>query len=117
MKGNASEVKVHYKGNNDDFIVIVDSVQAVKDWKKDSSVPLAQVVSSFKVFLTIPLLHRHGNQGILDGASKGSLESEFGTSNDDEVVKQILEKGSIVETGVSGQHIRDNIRDISDDTS
>lgn len=67
--------------------------------------------------LTIPLLHRHGNQGILDGASKGSLESEFGTSNDDEVVKQILEKGSIVETGVSGQHIRDNMHDISDDTS
>lgn len=46
-------------------------------------------------------LDRHGNQGILDGASKGALESEFGTSNDDEVVKQILEKGSIVETGVS----------------
>ncbi|KJX94629.1 shwachman-bodian-diamond syndrome protein [Zymoseptoria brevis] len=106
MKGNASEVKVHYKGNNDDFIVIVDSVQAVKDWKKDSSVPLAQVVSSFKVFVT----GGHGNQGILDGASKGSLESEFGTSNDDEVVKQILEKGSIVETGSAG---RDGVKNVS----
>jgi ribosome maturation protein Sdo1 len=52
MKGNDSQVKVHYKGNNDDFIVIVDSAQAVQEWKKDSSVPLAQVVSSFKVFVT-----------------------------------------------------------------
>lgn len=30
-----------------------------------------------------------------------SLESEFGTSKDDDVVKQILEKGNIVESGVS----------------
>lgn len=52
MKGNTSEVRVHYKGSNDDFIVIVDSAQAVKDWKKDSSMPLAQVVGSFKVFVT-----------------------------------------------------------------
>lgn len=37
----------------------------------------------------------------MNAASKGSLESEFGTSNDDEVVKQILEKGTIVESGVS----------------
>lgn len=44
---------------------------------------------------------RHGNQGILDTASKGSLESEFGTSKDDDVVKQILEKGNVIETGVS----------------
>lgn len=46
-------------------------------------------------------VNRHGNQGILDAASNGSLESEFGTSKDDEVVKQILEKGNIVESGVS----------------
>jgi ribosome maturation protein Sdo1 len=51
--------------------------------------------------LTFHLLHRHGNQGILDGASKGTLESEFGTSNEDEVVKQILEKGSVIESTVS----------------
>lgn len=47
------------------------------------------------------MVYRHGNQGILDTASKGSLESEFGTSRDDDVVKQILEKGNIVESGVS----------------
>lgn len=40
---------------------------------------------------------RQGNQGVKDAASKGQLESEFGTSNDDDVCRQILEKGNIVE--------------------
>jgi len=48
----AHEVKVHYKGQNDDFIVIVESAQAVKDWKNDKSIPLAQVVNGWKVFVT-----------------------------------------------------------------
>jgi ribosome maturation protein Sdo1 len=46
-------------------------------------------------------LHRQGTQGILDGASKGTLEDQFGTSRDEEVVTQILEQGSIVESEVS----------------
>ncbi|KAK4503550.1 hypothetical protein PRZ48_004465 [Zasmidium cellare] len=99
MRGNDPQVKVHYKGADDDYIVYVDSKQAVEDWKKDSSVPLAQVVSGFKIFVT----HKHGNQGVQDAASKAQLESEFGTSKDDDVVKQILEKGSIVESANSGR--------------
>lgn len=39
--------------------------------------------------------NRHGAQGELDTASKASLENEFGTSNEDEVVKKILTDGSI----------------------
>ena len=50
-RGNAGQIKVHYKGA-DDYIIFVDSAQAVRDWKKDSSVPLAQVVSGWKVFVT-----------------------------------------------------------------
>ena len=38
--------------DNDDFIVFAESGQAVQDWKKDRSIPLAQVVDSFKVFVT-----------------------------------------------------------------
>lgn len=52
MRGNATQTKVHYKGQNDDFIVIVESAQAVAEWKADKSVPLAQVVNAFKVFVT-----------------------------------------------------------------
>jgi len=44
--------RVHYKGKNDDFFVFLDSVEDFKKWLKDSTVPLAQVVRSFKVFCT-----------------------------------------------------------------
>ncbi|KAK4626646.1 SDO1-like protein [Fulvia fulva] len=107
MRGNDAQIKCHYKGKDEDFVVIVDSKQAVQDWKKsDNTLPLAQVVSGFKVFVT----HKHGNQGVMDTASKGQLEDEFGTSNEDEVVKQILEKGSIIESGTSG---RDGVKNDS----
>lgn len=52
MRGNATQIRVHFKGDSDDFIVFAESVQAVEDWKKDRSIPLAQVVDSFKVFVT-----------------------------------------------------------------
>ena len=36
----------------------------------------------------------------MDGASKATLENEFGTSNDEEAIKQILEKGTLQESQV-----------------
>lgn len=44
---------------------------------------------------------RHGAQGLLDGASKGTLESEFGTSKEEECMVQILEKGDCQSSTVS----------------
>jgi ribosome maturation protein Sdo1 len=44
--------------------------------------------------------NRHGAQGQLDGASKSTLENQFGTSNEDEVIKEILEKGTVQESEV-----------------
>lgn len=51
-RGNAQITKVHYKGNTDDFIVFVESAADVEKWKNDSSIPLAQVVNSFKIMIT-----------------------------------------------------------------
>ena len=51
-RGNASQTIVHYKGKVDDFIVFVESRQMVEAWKKDKSVPLAQVMQGWKVFVT-----------------------------------------------------------------
>jgi len=99
MRGNDTQVKVHFAGKSEDFIILVDSAKAVQDWKADSSIPLAQVVSGWKVFVT----HKHGNQGVMDTASNGQLEDEFGTTKDDDVVKQILEKGQIVEKTAKGR--------------
>ena len=51
-RGNEAQCKVHYKGANDDYIIFVDSPSAVREWKGDKSVPLAQVVSGWKIFVT-----------------------------------------------------------------
>jgi hypothetical protein len=37
----------------------------------------------------------------MDGASKATLENEFGTSNEDDCIKQILTKGNLQVTEVS----------------
>lgn len=41
---------------------------------------------------------------MLDTASKGTLESEFGTSKDDSVIAQIMEKGDIQESEVCSNY-------------
>lgn len=51
-------------------------------------------------------LNRQGTQGQLDGASKATLENEFGTSNDEEVIKIILQKGTQENSQVSYNQIR-----------
>lgn len=51
-RGNSAQVKVHYAGKEDDFIIFVDNVEAVQKWKEDRSIPLAQVISGFKIFIT-----------------------------------------------------------------
>jgi len=93
-RGNAQQTKVLYQGKEEDFIVFVDSPSDLESWKKDRSIPLAQVVAGFKIMVS----HKHGAQGVLDGASKSTLENEFGTSNDDQCIVKILEKGTVQQT-------------------
>jgi len=93
-RGETIQAKVHYKGKDDDFVVFLDSTEDFKKWQGDKSVPLAQVVSSFKIFVT----HKQGAQGNLDGASNATLDNEFGTHVDEDVIKQILEKGTLQES-------------------
>jgi len=52
VRGEAQQTKVHYKGKEDDFIIFLDDAKAAQAWKTDKSIPLAQVVSSFKIFIT-----------------------------------------------------------------
>jgi len=51
-KGEASQIKVHFKGRDEDFIVFIDDVDTYKKWKGDKSIPLAHFVASFKIFVT-----------------------------------------------------------------
>lgn len=43
---------------------------------------------------------RHGAQGTFDSASKQTMDAEFGTDKDEEVIKAILEKGTLQESEV-----------------
>jgi hypothetical protein len=52
MVREGTQIKIHYKGKDEDFIVFLDSADDYKKWLGDKTVPLAQVVSSFKVFVT-----------------------------------------------------------------
>jgi hypothetical protein len=51
-RGEAQQTKVHYKGKDEDFVIFVDDVKSAKGWKTDKTIPLAQVVSAFKIFVT-----------------------------------------------------------------
>lgn len=51
-RGNVHQSKVHYQGKDEDFVIFVDDVKAVQNWKEDRSIPLAQVVNGFKIFVT-----------------------------------------------------------------
>lgn len=51
-RGQVEVSKVHYKGQEEDFVVFVDSAEDLEKWKSDRSIPLASVVNSFKIFIT-----------------------------------------------------------------
>ena len=51
-RGNVGVYKVFFKGKQDDYVVFVEDPAAVKNWKQDRSIPLAQVVNGYKIFVT-----------------------------------------------------------------
>jgi ribosome maturation protein Sdo1 len=71
------------------FFIMVDE-DAYKKYQTDKSIPLAQVVDSFQV-----LRYEHGRSGVVEKPSQREIEDVFGTKNDDEVVKMMLERGKI----------------------
>jgi ribosome maturation protein Sdo1 len=108
MKGNVGNTKVFYQGSSEGFVIFVESADIVRKWKEDKTVPLTEVVAGWKVMTTeyavmqaerlkfvLTDRNRHGKQGVLNTASNSQLENEFGTKKEEDVVKQILEKGDI----------------------
>ncbi|KAE8307115.1 hypothetical protein RU639_013823 [Aspergillus parasiticus] len=92
-RGNTRQSKVFYKGPTEDFVIMVEDVTAVQNWRRDHSVPLAQVLDGWKIFTS----RQHGPQGIHNEASRATLEREFGTSNYNDVISRILNQGEIQE--------------------
>ncbi|EJD53643.1 DUF1960-domain-containing protein [Auricularia subglabra TFB-10046 SS5] len=75
--------------STDEYLVIVDEAE-YKRWKEARSVALALVVDSFEVYHS-----NQGHQGHLGRPSKQQLDTVFGSHKEDDVVKAILEKGSL----------------------
>ncbi|KAF3939818.1 hypothetical protein ABW19_dt0203435 [Dactylella cylindrospora] len=94
MRGGDQVNKVFLSKGGEDFIVLVENSDIYNKWKKDSSIPLTDVVNGFKIFTT----HKQGAQGVLDSASKSTLEGAFGTKNEDDVIKAILTEGQLQTT-------------------
>ena len=48
--GNTRQSKVFYKGQSEDFVIFVADITATHNWRKDHSIPLAQVMDVWKIF-------------------------------------------------------------------
>jgi len=104
MRGVDQVNKVFLSKGGEDFIVLVENAETLKKWKKDTSIPLIDVVNGFKIFTT----HKQGAQGVLDSASKATLEDAFGTSNVDDAIKAILREGQLQTSGAQARESSTN---------
>lgn len=88
----AAPHKLFFKGSNvDDFVIFVDDVQLREKYLKgDTTIPLIDIVSIYKVFVN----RQGGLEGVLDEASKNELSNEFGTTDIDSIIKRILKDGA-----------------------
>ncbi|KIW89819.1 uncharacterized protein Z519_09248 [Cladophialophora bantiana CBS 173.52] len=92
-RGEAKQTRIYFKGKENEFVVFVDNPEAVEKWKADQTTPLVQVVKAFEIFVT----HKHGNQGQLLVASNALLDEEFGTNDQEEIIRVILGNGLLQE--------------------
>ncbi|CAG8519859.1 3229_t:CDS:2 [Ambispora gerdemannii] len=95
MSISQKDTRIIYKGpsHREDFFVFGNADTVLK-WRTDKSIPLIDCVQSFDVYETA----NGGNEGMTGRASHQQLEQCFGTSDPEEVVKQICEKGIIHNT-------------------
>lgn len=83
--------KIVYKPDTqstDEFIIIINPDEYKKYKAGDTTIPLASVVDSFQI-----LFSNQGNQGLLGKPSKQQLATVFGTSDDVEVIKLMIQRG------------------------
>lgn len=89
--GNQNPHKIFWKGSQNDFIIFSENPDLIKKYQGgDTTIPLLDLVSVFKVFVN----RQGGADGMLDEASKLELEAEFGKgAKADEVIQKILKEG------------------------
>ncbi|CCH44132.1 hypothetical protein BN7_3690 [Wickerhamomyces ciferrii] len=87
----SNPVKVFYKGDSQDFVVFVESEEIASKYTEDSTIPLVDVVGTFKVYS--PESGR-GVEGVLHEASNRDLENQFGKKPVEDVIKFIIHEGT-----------------------
>jgi len=93
MRATEPSARIHYKGSNNNFVMFAVSPEAFRKYRKDSSVPLTEVLDAFTVYTT----GHHGSQGILEQASHGQLDAEFGTHEQEVCARRVLAHGELKE--------------------
>lgn len=48
-RGNKRQSKVFYRGQTEDFVIMVEDAAAVQNWRRDHSIPLEQVIDGWKI--------------------------------------------------------------------
>ncbi|GAA5843971.1 hypothetical protein JCM5353_000047 [Sporobolomyces roseus] len=100
-----SHTKAVYKPDSqstDEFIIIIEDADLAQKWiaggkpllarlSLDTTIPLVEIVDSFDVFHT-----GQGSQGILERPSKQVLDTVFSSTNEQDIVQIVLEKGRII---------------------
>lgn len=51
-RANDTTDKVFYKGSSEDFVIFVDNAQILRNWLRDRSIPLVNVVNGWNIFVT-----------------------------------------------------------------
>ncbi|CAG8635765.1 16949_t:CDS:2 [Cetraspora pellucida] len=74
-------------GGREEFFIFADPDMVLK-WRKDKTIPLVDVVQFFEVY-------NGGKEGIAGHPSNQKLENTFGTTNDMEIIQQILQNGTV----------------------
>ena len=71
------------------MVMMVDETM-LRKYRKDPSVPIAEVMNSFDIFK-----YETGRSGLLGKPSKQEIEETFGTTNDTAIAEFMLKNGSI----------------------
>lgn len=83
--------RLFYKGQECDFVIFIEDPELLQKYRNnDTTIPLIDVLSIYKIFVN----RQGGVEGVLDEASKHELQNEFGTKNADEVIKKIVTEGT-----------------------
>ncbi|GMM30118.1 Rtc3 protein [Martiniozyma asiatica (nom. inval.)] len=95
-----SQPRIFYKGNNEDFIVFLDDLNAYDSYvnKSDTTVPLTEVLGNFDVYRSCT---GNGSTGKLEIASMQELSEEFGDFGnvEDDIIPLILRTGEVQNRG------------------